>query len=73
MVIAKTQALSLKHFRPYEHSNGQTQHAYERSIEHNLSFFVIWNPWYLMEKLTVNFQLMELFAEVSLEPQKINK
>ena len=73
MVIAKTQALSLKHFWPYEHSNGQTQHADEHSIEHNLSFFVIWNPWYLMEKLTVNFQLMELFAEVSLEPQKINK
>lgn len=29
MFIAKAQALSLKHFWPYEYSNGQTQHAYE--------------------------------------------
>ena len=55
------------------YSNGQTQHAYDHSIEHHLSFFTIWNPWNLMEKLTVNFQLMELFANKSLEPQKINK
>lgn len=73
MFIAKAQALSLKHFWPYEYSNGQTQHACEHSIEHHLSFFIIWNPWYLMENLTVNFQLVELFADKSLEPQKINK
>ena len=45
----------LSNFWPYEQSNGQTQNTYELSIDFHLSLFIIWNPFYILGKLIVNF------------------